>query len=126
MLPSRPYLIRAIYEWISDNDLTPYLLVDANMHGCRIPEQHVAEGKIILNISRQAVKDVQLGNEWIIFSARFNGKSMEVSIPTQAVLAIYARENGQGMVLDENKTNESPVSVLPVKKPVKPHLKIVK
>ena len=88
MLPSRPYLLRAMYERISDNGLTPYLLVAALISGCRIPEQHVEEGKIILNICQKAVKDLQLGNEWVVFNARSNGKSMEVSIPTQAVLAI--------------------------------------
>jgi len=128
MLPSRPYLIRAIYEWISDNGLTPYLLVNVQVPGCQIPEQHVNEGKIILNIRDEAVQDLQLGNEWVTFNARVSGVPMEVNIPIQAVLAIYARENGQGMGWDEvNEDNDSDAPHASTKKkPRKPHLTIVK
>ena len=102
MISSRPYLIRAIYEWIVDNDLTPYLLVNAEAPNVTIPEQYVQDGRIILNVSPQAVRDLDLSNEWVLFNARFGGVSMEVSVPPPAVLAVYAKENGRGMVFSED------------------------
>ncbi|MFQ5469764.1 MAG: ClpXP protease specificity-enhancing factor [Gammaproteobacteria bacterium] len=126
MTPSRPYLIRAIHEWIVDNDLTPYILVNANFSGAIIPEEFVESGKIILNVSYKAVRDLQMDNDWIQFNARFSGRAMNVSIPTAAVLAIYAKENGQGMVLEEEKGGTPPPAGPSKEKSGKPHLKLVK
>lgn len=107
MISSRPYLIRAIYDWIVDNDLTPYLLVNAQASDVTVPEQYIQDGRIILNISPKAVRGIELTNDWVMFSARFAGKSMEVSVPPQAVLAVYAKENGRGMVFsDEDEAVE--------------------
>ena len=101
MTSNRPYLIRALHEWILDNKLTPYLMVNAELEGVQVPVQFVEGGKIVLNISPQAVAGLVIGNERIEFSARFRGKSMDVVIPAVAVLAIYAKENGQGMLFKE-------------------------
>lgn len=97
MTPSRPYLLKALHEWISDNELTPHLVVDAHMDGVMVPSEFVADGQIVLNIAYGAVRDLLMGNEGISFNARFGGVPMNVYIPMAAVLAIYARENGQGM-----------------------------
>lgn len=98
----RPYLIRALNEWILDNDLTPHLLVAADAHGVDVPSQFVSdEGKITVNISPSAVRDLVMDNELVSFSARFSGKPYTVSMPPGAVLAIYARENGEGMLFGE-------------------------
>ena len=107
MISSRPYLIRAIYDWIVDSGLTPYMLVNAQADNVTVPTQYIQDGKIILNISPQAVRGLELTNEWVMFSARFSGVSMEVSLPPQAVLAIYAKENGRGMVFsDEDEAGD--------------------
>ena len=108
MNSSRPYLIRAIYDWISDSGLTPYLLVNAEAANVTVPSQYIQDGKIILNVSSHAVRGLELTNDWVMFSARFGGVSMEVSVPPSAVLAIYAKENGRGMVFndDEDPTPE--------------------
>ncbi|MDT8403517.1 ClpXP protease specificity-enhancing factor [Sulfuriflexus sp.] len=103
MNSSRPYLIRALYEWIVDNDMTPYLLVNAMDENVRVPEQFIEDGKIVLNISPTATQGLGLGNELIEFSARFSGAEMTVSVPSMSVLAIYARENGQGMMFAEEE-----------------------
>ncbi len=101
VISSRPYLIRAIYDWIVDNNLTPYLLVNAEAGNVTVPEQYIQDGRIILNISPQAVRGLELTNDWVMFSARFSGVSMEVSVPPLAVLAVYAKENGRGMVFSD-------------------------
>lgn len=98
MTSSRPYLIRAFYDWILDNGLTPHLLVDAQVSGVVVPSQFVQDGKIVLNLSPTAVRHLELGNEILRFGARFGGVAMEVQVPPDAVLGIYARENGQGML----------------------------
>ncbi len=104
MTSSQPYLIRAIYEWIVDNDLTPYLMVDATKRGTVVPEDYLDEqGRIILNISPNATSGLLMTNEEVTFSARFSGQSMSIVVPTFSVRAIYARENGQGMIFDESK-----------------------
>lgn len=103
MTPSRPYLVRAIYEWLVDNDATPYILIDATHTQVRVPPQHVKDGKIVLNVAPHAVKDFYIRNEGISFSARFGGVPQLISAPMVAVLAIYARENGQGMFFDSNE-----------------------
>jgi stringent starvation protein B len=128
MTSSRPYLIRALYDWIIDNEMTPYLLVSVNTDGVDVPKEYVREGRIILNISPKATQDLMLANESVEFHARFNGVSRLLHIPTQAVMAIYARENGQGMAFnDESDGGEPPPSDSPSSKPnKKPHLKVVK
>ncbi len=124
MTPSKPYLIRAIHEWIVDNDLTPHILVNAMVPDIQVPEKYIENGRIILNINGSAVRNLELGNEWVQFDARFDGVSMTVSVPTSAVLAIYARENGQGMVLEEDDDDLPPPP--PEKKADRSHLKVVK
>ena len=106
MTPNRPYLIRALYDWIVDNDLTPYLLVNAEAEHVVVPEQFVQEGRIVLNIAPGAVRDLELGNEWILFDARFGGMPMQVNVPPTAVLGIYAKENGRGMLFPEEEQSE--------------------
>ena len=98
--PTRPYLARAIYEWICDNQLTPYLLVDATQSYVKVPTQHVKDGQIVLNIVPHAVHQFQIDNDAIFFSARFGGVPQEIYVPMSAVLGIYSRENGQGLFFD--------------------------
>ena len=100
MKSRRPYLVRALYDWIIDNQTTPYLLVQADIEGVDVPQQFVNEGRIVLNISSDAVRDLIMDNELVCFSARFSGQPRTVSVPVRAILAIYAKENGQGMFFD--------------------------
>ncbi|WP_147653720.1 ClpXP protease specificity-enhancing factor [Vulcaniibacterium gelatinicum] len=101
MTSHRPYLLRALHAWISDNGMTPHLLVDATRPGVEVPPQAVSEGRVVLNIAERAVVHLNIGNEEITFTARFGGVSRPVRVPVGAVLAIYARETGQGMALPE-------------------------
>ncbi|NOY73676.1 MAG: ClpXP protease specificity-enhancing factor [Gammaproteobacteria bacterium] len=110
MTSSRPYLIRAIHEWIVDNEYTPYVLVNAIEDGVVVPQQHVENDKIILNLSPKAIQCLHLGNDLIEFEARFSGTAMIVSVPPVAVMAIYARENGQGMIFEKEEPDSSPSS----------------
>jgi stringent starvation protein B len=110
MTSSRPYLIRAIYQWIVDNGLTPYILVDASDEDMVIPRQYVEDGKIVLNIAPMAIRSLTLGNDEITFNARFGGQPMEVAIPVSQVLATYARENGQGMMFQDEEDKQPPPS----------------
>jgi stringent starvation protein B len=100
---NRPYLIRALYEWLVDNDLTPHLLVEADAEAVVVPTQYVEDGRIVLNISPSAVRDLLLDNSMISFNARFGGSPMDVFVPPAAVLGIYARENGRGMLFPEEE-----------------------
>lgn len=95
---SRPYLARALYQWLVDNDLTPYIVVDAEQPGVEVPRQFVQNGQVVLNLSPGAVRDLFMENEALGFSARFGGQPMRVMVPSSALVAIYARENGVGMV----------------------------
>jgi stringent starvation protein B len=108
MSSNRPYLLRAIYDWISDNNLTPYVLVDAGYEGVRVPPQVIKNGQVVLNLAMRAVANLDLGNEWISFQARFSGVSQAIHIPVQAVLALYAQENGQGMMFPADDSPEAP------------------
>jgi len=129
MTSSRPYLIRAIHEWVSDNGLTPYILVNAESPGAVLPRQFIDNGKIVLNVSSTAVSDLHIDNDWLLFSARFNGQATDISIPISAILAIYAKENGQGMVLDREEDGDDtppPGSGSKLKADKKPHLQLVK
>ena len=102
MTSDRPYLIRALYEWILDNKQTPYLLINAEHEQVTVPHKFIEDGRIILNIAPEAVQDLELGNEWILFSARFSGKPFNIQVPVSAVIAIYARESGRGMIFPED------------------------
>ena len=105
MSPNRPYLVRALYEWIVDNSMTPHLLVDAEMDAVEVPAALVQNGKIILNVSPRAVQNLEIGKEWLTMDARFSGKAQHILIPVAAVIAVYAKENGQGMMFaDEANT----------------------
>jgi stringent starvation protein B len=124
---TRPYLIRAFYEWIVDNDLTPHLVINAEMDNVTVPHQHVEDGQIVLNISPNAIQDISLENDWVAFDARFGGSNFHVSLPPSAVLGIYARENGHGMLFQEDETApEPPDDPAPEGTPKKPALKVVK
>jgi len=125
MTTSRPYLVRAINEWILDNEMTPHLLVDIEGDGVDVPAQQGQNGKIVLNISPAAVEGLNLGNDAVSFRARFGGIATEVYVPVDAVLAIYAKENGRGMVFSDDGEEPEPDSGS--KQPGKrPALKIVK
>jgi stringent starvation protein B len=124
MTSSRPYLLRAIYDWIIDNEMTPYVLVDAEEDGVDVPSQYVENGKIVLNVSPRAVNDLDMGNDLVRFSARFAGKPTDVMFPVSASLAIYAKENGQGMVFSDENGGDTPDPE--PDKPGKPRLKLVK
>ena len=127
MTSSRPYMVSALYEWIIDNDMTPYLLVDASSDEVQVPQQFIEDGKIVLNISPSATETMVLGNQLIEFSARFAGVEQVVSVPTDAVMAIYSRENGQGMLFaDETEQDVTPPDDEPPSPSNKPHLHVVK
>lgn len=134
MLSSRPYLIRALYEWIVDSDCTPYVLVDAGRENVMVPQEFVKDGQIVLNISPTAVQDLSLEQSAIAFSARFSGISRDIYVPCHAVMGIYARENGQGMIFEPEDDLPLPPSggdddpVRPAKSPSsgRPSLKVVK
>lgn len=102
MTSHRPYLLRALYEWIADNGMTPHILVDARQAGVRVPAHAVKDGRIVLNIADRAVGRLEMDNDSVRFSARFGGVSQSVMVPISAILAIYARETGQGMALPED------------------------
>lgn len=135
MTPNRPYLLRAFYEWIVDNKGTPYLVVDATFAGVKVPLQFVQNGQIVLNITPSAVGNLQLANDAVTFNARFGGQPFALFIPVNAVLAIYARENGAGTVFtleDEEddaeqysaELDDEPMPPEPPKKGA--HLKVIK
>ncbi|QEP44699.1 ClpXP protease specificity-enhancing factor [Ectothiorhodospiraceae bacterium BW-2] len=108
MTSSRPYLLRALYDWIIDNNLTPYLLIDADGDGVVVPRKFVEQGRIVLNISLEAVHQLNLGDEAVELNARFSGKPMHIYVPVESVMAIYARENGKGMVFGEDSRDDEP------------------
>ena len=104
----RPYLLRAMHEWISDNMQTPYIVVDANEEGVEVPREHVEDGKIILNVSYSAANVLELGNEWVMFQARFSGVSQSIVVPVFAILAIYSNETGQGLIFEDDDETSPP------------------
>lgn len=132
MTSNKPYLIRALYDWIVDNHLTPHVLVDASGEDLSVPADYVEDDRIVLNLSPSAIRDLDLSNDYINFKARFSGQSMNVYFPSSAVLAIYAKENGRGMIFPEEEemesapeTEEAPAKKKSTKKK-KPHLKVIK
>ncbi|MGK0248401.1 MAG: stringent starvation protein B [Oleispira sp.] len=134
MTPSRPYLMRALNEWILENDCTPYVLVDAGMPGVQVPEDYVDNGQIVLNISMSAVKSLLIDDDGLSFNARFGGVPIDLYVPMVAILAIYAKENGQGMVFGNEAGAPDPNKPLKSTKPKrdekpakgKPSLTVVK
>ena len=128
----RPYLLRAMHEWMTENRQTPHIVVDAECPDVVVPQQHVQHGKIILNIAYSATRDLQLGNEMISFGARFSGAPFEVTVPLDAVLGIYAKESGQGIIFSDDVAadgSEPPVQegATPASaSPGKPDLRLIK
>lgn len=132
----RPYLIRAIYDWATDNGFTPHLLVAADVEGVNVPREYVQEGRITLNVSPMAVQNLDLQSDPIWFSARFSGRGFEVTVPVGAVLAVFARENGEGIVFGDVESPLPPDTVSestasagetpPKPKPGRSHLRVVK
>lgn len=139
MTSHRPYLLRALVEWINDNGMTPHVLVDAGLPGVQVPASAVKDGRVVLNIAERAVVGLQVDNESVSFTARFGGVSHPVMVPMAAVLAVYARETGQGMALPDDipgTSNEPPdPGAPPPSAPTpdeppsggkRPHLRVVK
>jgi stringent starvation protein B len=126
MTSLKPYLIRSIYEWIIDNHLTPHLLVDAENSHAILPQQFIEDGKIVLNIRPEAIQGLSLGNEEIQFNARFSGKPMHIVTPIAAVMAIYAKENGKGMIFDQEDEESDNTPPPESKPPARPTLRVVK
>lgn len=124
MTSSKPYLVRALYEWILDNDNTPYILVDTSADKVLIPAGIGSDDKVVLNLAPAAVQDLELTNEAIAFSARFNGVSEHIFVPTSALRAIYARENGEGMMFPEEEASANAAAETASSKA--PVLKIIK
>lgn len=127
MTSSRPYLVRALHEWIGDNGLTPYLLVNAEVQGLQVPPSAVSKGRVVLNIASRAISQLQITDAQVSFKARFGGVSSHVLVPMEAVMAIYAQENGQGMAFpaEQQQTQESPPEQ-PDPPPRRPQLRVVK
>ena len=110
--PRRPYLLRAFYEWLLDNQLTPHLVVDVTLPGVQVPMEYARDGQILLNIAPRAVGNLELANDEVRFNARFGGVPRQVSVPLAAVLAIYARENGAGTMFEpESAYDEDAISL---------------
>lgn len=107
-IPRKPYLIRAMHEWICDSDLTPHLVVDATADNVSVPQDHVDDGKIILNVSHSATRGLALGNSLIAFETRFGGRAIQIEVPCAAVLGIYARETGEGMIFTGEDAPDDP------------------
>ena len=137
--PTRPYMVRALYQWIEDNALTPYLMVDATAENVQIPTEHVQDGRIVLNIASRATGNMSMENDYIHFSARFSGVSQEIWVPLIAVMGIYAKENSQGMFFDASEyenykpedesevtANKSPTAAPKPKRDNKAGLKVLK
>lgn len=133
-ISTKPYLIRAIYEWCSDSGLTPYLAVAVDKN-CRVPMEFVKDGEIVLNISANATPDLLIDNDWVGFSARFGGAPREISVPINAVIGIYAKESGQGLFFgrdeeqpeaDQENVDSEPQPENSTPKRGKPSLKVVK
>ena len=130
LLSRRPYLLRAMHEWITDNAHTPHVVIDATAQGVEVPQQYVQQGKIILNVSHSATSGLVMNNELVRFRARFGAVTHDVTVPVGAVLGIYARETGQGMIFSE--ADPSPPQPSPPKPTTggeeskRPKLKVVK
>ncbi|MBT8083782.1 MAG: ClpXP protease specificity-enhancing factor [Woeseia sp.] len=124
----RPYLIRAMHEWMGDNGNTPHIVVDASAEGVVVPQEHVKDGKIILNISNSAAHNLNMTNEAVSFRARFSGVAFDVWVPVVSVLGIYAKETGQGMIFSQGANQPEPPDpeIKDVPRAGRSHLKVVK
>ena len=144
-IPQRPYLLRAMHEWMTDNGQTPHLVIDASHSGAIVPREHVRDGKIVLNVSYAAAHNLDMSNDGVMFAARFGGQTQRITVPIEAILGIYARETGQGMifadqsiesditeVVDQDDLTAEPVEAEPVKNTESPrkgdrsHLRVIK
>lgn len=125
MNSSKPYLVRALYDWILDNDATPYILVDTTQPGVRVPPGIANDGKVVLNLAPPAIQNLEIDNEFIAFSARFGGVADDVYCPMASLLAIYARENGEGMMFPVEEGSGEANGDEP-DKPKGPTLKVIK
>lgn len=128
MTSNRPYLLRAIHEWINDNGLTPHLLVEADAPGVRVPQSAIKDGRVVLSVAPRAVARLEIGLDSVRFMARFSGVSHPIEVPMAAVLAIYAQENGQGMMFpaEEAGAPVPPETPEPEPAPQRPRLRVVK
>ena len=137
MNSSRPYLVRALYEWIVDNDCTPHMLVNSDYPKVQVPQGFASDGQIVLNVSPVAVRNMHMDNEAVSFEGRFGGVPHTLYVPIEAILGVYARENGQGMVFDLEESLEaddevevddelSPPGSEPPRPSGRPSLKVVK
>lgn len=122
----RPYLLRAMHDWMTDNGETPHVIVDSEQPGVEVPRAYVKDGKVVLNLSATATQHLVLGNIAIEFDARFAGVVHHVNVPIAAVLGIYARETGEGMVFSEQDLSPEPPNKSPDDTGKRPQLKIVK
>lgn len=122
----RPYLLRAMHEWMTDNALTPHIVVDATFDNLKLPVEHVRDNKIVLNVSYAATRGLRMGNDTASFEARFGGAPRALNIPLDAILGIYARENGQGMVFAEEGGSKPPPDDPAPQEGKKPSLRVVK
>ncbi len=118
MSSTKPYLLRAIFEWAEDNGFTPQVLVNANAEGVEVPEAHVVDGQIVLNISSSAIQLHVMDNECLNFSARFSGVEQDIFLPIDSILAIFARENSQGIFFEEVDDDDLDPDPTPPKKTV--------
>lgn len=126
MTSSKPYLLRALFEWITDNEQTPHIIVDASLATVDMPPQSVQDGRLVLNISPMATRNLALENDAVSFQARFGGVSQDIFLPMDAILAIYARENGQGMMFASAEGDDSPGPPDTPPQPSGPRLRVIK
>jgi len=126
MTSSKPYLLRALYEWILDNDTTPYILVEASYDQVLIPSGIASDGKVVLNLAPQAIENLQMTNDYLSFSARFNGVAEDIYCPINSLLAIYARENGEGMMFPEESAESEDSNLTGTGSAKTPTLKVIK
>ena len=126
MTPSKPYLVRALYEWILDNDTTPYILVDTSSDQVLIPPGIASDGKVVLNLAPAAIQDLEMTNDHVSFSARFNGVAEQLYCPITSLLAIYARENGEGMMFPPDDSDDTTEPTAEDDKPSGPTLTVIK
>ena len=108
MRSNRPYLLRAFFDWIVDNDCTPYIVVNAHYPGVEVPQDFVTDGQIVLNIAPRAVSSFEMNNDYLRLSTRFSGMPIDIHLPVGAVMGIYTQENGQGMVFEPEDPDETP------------------
>jgi stringent starvation protein B len=130
MTSNQPYLVKAFFDWIIDNNLTPYMVIDATVPGTEVPQQFVKDGQIVLNVSPAACVNFHMDLDWISFQARFGGQPMTVQLPLKAVSAIYAKENGAGTVFTNETIGDEPPPPEPPSKPTsksrKASLRVIK